>query len=297
MLTHLRQPPVPPSRVVVLGARGFVAAAVLLRLRGLGVATLGLSSTDLDLTAPGAAERLAALLREDDALVFVSALTPDRGRDIATLMKNLLMGQQVCAALAVRPCAHVVYLSTDAVYADAASHVRESTCAEPGSFHGTMHVVRERMLVETLKTSKTPLTLLRPSLLYGSGDTHNGYGPNRFARTALADRTIALFGGGEEKRDHVQIDDVAGIVARVLAHRSAGVLNIASGRSLSFREMAELVREACGADVRIVPSERANHVTHRHFDVSALVAAFPDVRFTDPREGVTVMVRALAAAR
>jgi nucleoside-diphosphate-sugar epimerase len=295
MLTHLHSSPLMPARVVVLGARGFVAASVLGRLSAAGVSVLGLSASDLDLTAADAGSRLAAMLREDDALVFVSALTPDRGRDIATLMKNLQMGQAVSAALAGRPCAHVVYVSTDAVYPDADSLVRESSRAEPSGFHGTMHLVRERMLLETLRPTATPLARLRPSLLYGAADTHNGYGPNRFARDAVAGGPIALFGGGEEQRDHVAVDDVADLVVRVLARRSAGVLNIATGRSMSFAAMAELARQAVNRPVEIVPSPRANLVTHRHFDITALVTAFPDFRFTAPEDGVARMVHVLAA--
>lgn len=290
MLTHLRAAPSAPSRVVVLGARGFVAGDLVRHLTRTGTPVLALSSGDLDLTTPASVDAMRGLLREDDALVFVSALTPDRGRDIATMMRNLQMAQHVCAALAARPCGPVVYVSSDAVYHDDANPVRESSCAQPSSFHGMMHAARERMLIETLKAAKTPLAILRPSLLYGHGDTHNGYGPNRFVRTAVADRKIALFGEGEEKRDHVYIEDVSALVGLVLAHRSAGVLNVATGRSHSFREVAEHVSSICG-DVAIVPSPRANPITHRHFDISTLVAAFPAFRFTSLRAGLDGTVR------
>lgn len=299
MLTNTHTSPVAPARVVVLGARGFVAAATIRRLETDGVPVLALSSADLDLTEPSSGATLAKMLRDDDALVFVSALTPDRGRDIATMMRNLQMGQQVAAALAARPIAHAVYMSTDAVYDDAANPVRETSCLQPGSgFHGTMHVTREHMLIETLKATKTPLVLLRPSLLFGPGDTHNGYGPNRFVRTALKDQRIALFGGGEERRDHVFIDDLSAITARVLAHRSAGVLNVATGAAHSFAAIAEEVRALCGIPVEIQPSPRVNPITHRHFDVSALLAAFPDIRFTQLRAGLEqMMTHAATVAR
>src|SRR5687767_7229372 len=150
MLTHLLSSPQPPARVVVLGARGFVASAVARHLAAERAAVHPVSASDLDLTQEASAGALAGILREDDALVFVSALTPDRGRDIGTMMRNLQMGQHVCAALAKRPCAHVVYLSTDAVYDDNANPVRETSCAQPGSFRGIMHATRERMLIETL---------------------------------------------------------------------------------------------------------------------------------------------------
>src|SRR5256885_1405531 len=76
---------------------------------------------------------------------------------------------------------------------------------------------------------KAPLAILRPTLLYGAEDPHNGYGPNRFRRLANAGADITLFGEGEERRDHVLIDDLAEIVLRVLKRRSTGTLNIATG--------------------------------------------------------------------
>jgi UDP-glucose 4-epimerase len=298
MLIHSHSTPVSPSRVVVLGARGFVAAAVIRRLEADQIPVRALSAAELDLTDAASPAALAGLLRAEDAVVFVSALTPDRGRDIGTMMLNLRMGQHVCAALAARPVRHLVYLSTDAVYADAANPVRETSCTQPGpGFHGTMHVARERMLVETARTASIPLTLLRPSLLFGPGDTHNGYGPNRFVRTAMAERQIALFGGGEEKRDHVFIDDVAAVIAAVLQRRSTGTLNLATGSSVSFHDIAQQVRALVGDDVQVHTSARANPVTHRHFDVSALLAALPAFRFTPLRTGLATMIRQAPVGR
>jgi len=291
MLTHLNPSPLPPSRVVVLGARGFVAAATISRLQRTGIPVVGFASSSLDLTDPASTDALVEQLDERDAVVFVAGLTPDRGKDIETFMRNLRMGQHVCAALARRPVAHVIHVGSDAVYADSANPVRETSCAQPGAgFHGTMHAARERMLIETLRPTGTPLALLRPTLIFGPGDTHNGYGPNRFVRTAKADRVIALFGGGEEKRDHVFIDDVAALIEAVLLHRSSGVLNIASGTATSFRDVAEAVRGLVGQDVDIRTSARANPVTHRHFDVSALLSAFPAFRVTSLRDGLERML-------
>ena len=78
-------------------------------------------------------------------------------------------------------------------------------------------------------------------LIYGAKDPHNGYGPNRFRRLAAKGEAITLFGEGEEKRDHVHIADVAALVSAALHHRSTGMLNIATGKSTSFREVAEMI--------------------------------------------------------
>lgn len=283
MLDHRNSTAKAPARAVVLGAAGFVGSAVAARLRADGVPVLGLTSRDLDLLDPAAAERLAGLLQPTDALVLVSALTPDRGRDIATFMKNLTMVQQVCAALEKTPVDHVVYIGSDAVYHDDANPVTERSPCQPSGYHGMMHLARELMLTQTVKG---PLALLRPSLLYGAADTHNGYGPNRFRRLAAEGKPIALFGEGEEMRDHVLIDDVAEIVRLALFHRSAGVLNVATGRSVSFRAAAEATAALFPDPVPVTGTPRANPITHRHFDVTDALKSFPDFRWTPFEEGV-----------
>jgi nucleoside-diphosphate-sugar epimerase len=145
-----------------------------------------------------------------------------------------------------------------------------------------MHALRERMLMHTLG-SAVPLAILRPTLVFGAGDTHNSYGANRFMRAAAAERRIQLFGEGEEQRDHVFVDDVIRLVRLVLEHRSSGVLNVVTGQSISFGDLARKVASIAG-DTTVESRPRASGpILHRHYDPGALFRAFPDFRFT-PRD-------------
>ena len=56
MLEHLNPTPRKPSRVVVLGAYGFVGGTCARLLAARGVPVLALDKDDIDLTASGAAE-------------------------------------------------------------------------------------------------------------------------------------------------------------------------------------------------------------------------------------------------
>jgi UDP-glucose 4-epimerase len=281
MLEHLQAQPEKPARVVVIGAGGFVGGAVARELARDGVPVKGLTRKEVDLLQEGAADRLAAQLDAGDSVVFVSALAP--ARNTAMLLQNLRMGEAVGQALAARPVAHVVYISSDAVYADDANPVTERSCCQPSSMHGMMHAARELMLKSEVKAA---LAVLRPSLLYGARDPHNGYGPNRFRRLAEKGEAITLFGEGEEQRDHIFIDDVARLVRLVLDHRSRGVLNIATGGSTSFRAIAEKVVALAGKPVEIRGTPRQNPITHRHFDITACLKAFPQFRYTPLSEGL-----------
>ena len=116
----------------------------------------------------------------------------------------------------------------------------------PESLHGVMHLAREIMFRSEIAA---PLVTLRPTLIYGAGDPHNGYGPNRFRRLAAKGEPIVLFGKGEERRDHVLIDDVAELAARVIYRRSTGALNVATGVVTGFRDIAEAVVALSGRAV------------------------------------------------
>lgn len=277
---HWSQAQSAPSRVIVLGSRGFVGSAVVSEFRHHGIDCLGISSAEIDLQKPNAVQLLLERLQPGDALVISSTLTPDRGKDTATFMKNVRMAEMICSAIAEKPVAHVIYIGSDAVYPDNecypdnTSFMDEATRMAPGALYGLMHAARELMLRSVFRG---PIAFLRPTLLYGAADTHNAYGPNRFRRSAMKEERILLFGSGEEKRDHVYIADVARIVRMVVERRSEGILNIVTGRSTSFREVADLVAAQFPHEVRIVEQPRSGRavVTHRHYAVEALKRAFP----------------------
>lgn len=286
MLVHQLESAISPKRVVVMGAGGFVGGAVAARLAREGVPVLRLGRAEVDLLAADASPRLASLLRPEDVFVAVSARAPCKNADM--LVENMIMARAMVGALAQVPAAHVVNISSDAVYADSPGPLTESSCASPGSLHGAMHLAREVLFASE---QKAPLALLRPSLLYGAADPHNGYGPNRFRRQAARGEDIVLFGEGEERRDHVYIDDVAEIVARVLFRRSTGVLNIATGEVHSFRAIAEKVVKRSGRPVAIKGSPRSGPMPHggyRAFDIAACRAAFPDFHYTPIDKGLAL---------
>jgi nucleoside-diphosphate-sugar epimerase len=293
MLEHLNTLKRTPARVVVMGAGGFVGGALAARLARDGVPVLALGRREIDLLAEDAAERLAAMLRPDDAFVAVSALAPCGNSEM--LVKNMVMAHAMVRALVASPVAHVINISSDAVYADSPEPLTESSCTAPGTLHGAMHLAREVMFrVEV----PAPLAILRPSLLYGAKDPHNGYGPNRFRRQAQRGEDIVLFGEGGERRDHVSIDDVAEIAAQMLLRRSKGEINVATGEVHSFREIAEKVVRLAGKTVAIKDSPRSGPMPHngyRPFEITACRNAFPDFHYTPLEEGLARAQREMQA--
>jgi UDP-glucose 4-epimerase len=295
MITNLHESPRKPARVIVLGAGGFIGGATARRLRSDGIEVLALGRESCDLLAADAAAKLTEELRPDDVLIFVSARAPVK--NVAMLLENIRMGEAVCAALKNRPVAHVIYISSDAVYKDSAEPISESSCAEPGSLHGVMHLTREVILRSAFSG---PLAFVRPTLTYGIADPHNGYGPNRFRRLAAEGEDLVLFGEGEEQRDHVAVDDIAGLVRRIVLHRSTGIANAVSGEVVSFRALAEFVAAQFTPTVAIQGSPRSGPMPHnglRPFAPSAALAAFPGFSFTPWQRGIAAMCAETSEAK
>ena len=279
-------------RIVILGARGFVAHGLIQLLEAEGHSFRAVGSSEADLTDPASVPILRAILKPDDALVVCSALTPERGRDRATFLRNVGMIDHLCTVLAATPCAHVVYISSDSVYGSHSEDITEKTRCETSDLYGLAHIVREKLLRAACEAASIPLAVLRPSAIYGAGDTHNAYGPNRFVRTARAAGRIVLFGEGAEERDHIYIGDVARIVQRCVAQATVGVLNVVTGRSVTFREVADCVSRAVGGTIAVESVPPILPVFHRRFDATALPAVFPGFHATALEEGIRRMLAA-----
>lgn len=265
---------VPPARVVVIGAGGFVGSTIVGHLTAAKCPVLALTRREVDLLAADGDEKLKAQLKPDDAVVFVSAVAP--AKNTAQMMINFRMAEVACRALAAVPPAHLVYISSDAVYADDANPVNERSPVAPATTHGMMHAARELMFRSDYRG---PLALLRPTLIYGACDPHSGYGPNRFRKQAFRGEPISIFGEGEEKRDHVAVDDVARLAVLILLHRSAGALNAVTGVATTFHDIASIVAAQFSPAAKVVSVPRPGprpHLLHRFFDTTDMHTAFPE---------------------
>lgn len=267
-----------PKRIVILGKNGFIASSVKKKLFQINCNVLALGKDDIDLTRDNSSTQLASILNKDDTLLFISAIAPVK--DINMFQENIKICKNVCDALNKIKIKHLVYISSDAVYKDSMSSLSETSSAEPDSMHGLMHITREKMLKSNFEES---YCILRPTLIYGSEDPHNGYGPNQFIRSALKKKDIELFGKGEELRDHVWIEDVSEIIKKSIIHMTHGTLNIATGNILSFYEIANSVIKCINSNLNVNTNPRNSPMPHdgyRSFNPSMIINNFKDFRFS-----------------
>ena len=190
------------------------------------------------------------------------------------------MCRNICEVLKKNPVNHLIYLSSDAVYSDSKHPLTEESNAQPNSLHGAMHLTREIMISQL---TNIPQCFVRPTLIYGIEDPHNGYGPNRFFRLSKLNKDIELFGKGEEKRDHVWVEDVSTLISLICYHKSIGILNIATGNLMSFNDIANniIVKSKCSSQIIYLPRNGPMpHNGYRPFDIKNTFNFFPSFKYT-----------------
>ena len=94
---------------------------------------LALAAADLDLSAPDAAAQTRELPAPGRCARVPFGTHAGQGTRSRTFMRNLRMGEAVAGALQARPVAHVVYVSSDAVYPYDTGLVTETTPAAPST--------------------------------------------------------------------------------------------------------------------------------------------------------------------
>jgi UDP-glucose 4-epimerase len=280
---------------VLLGASGHIGRALQTRLVHAGVPVVGHSSKTLDLTRAAALTALDPVLGAGTALVFASALTPDRGQTPQTLMANVAMATNLARYLQDHPVGLCVNVGSDAVYGFDANPVTEDTPTNPAGYYALGKFSAERVMDLVARSTGFPLLSLRVTGVYGPGDPHGSYGPNGFARSLAKDQSLRIFGEGEEQRDHIYVDDVAAVMAALIQARVTGILNVATGESRPFADIVNVIRRLVPYEVTVVNAPRSGAITHRHFDTARLTRAVPSFAFTPFDEGVRATLASFGA--
>lgn len=283
------------SRIVILGASGFLGRHLAVEFERQGRDVAGYSSKTLDLTRPEALSVLDGVVGADTTLVFASALTPDKGQNIGTLMTNLEMAANVSRYVEAHPVGRCVYVGSDAVYGFDFNPVTERTPVGPGSYYALAKYASERMLEYVATSRGFPLLSLRVAGVYGPGDPHSAYGPNTFARSLARDRTVRLFGNGEEERDHIYVEDVARLIVALARAGATGVFNLATGEARSFAEVVETIRGLVPYEFAVTSVGRKGPITHRRYDTTHLHRTLPGFQFTPFKEGLRATLGAFGA--
>lgn len=284
------------SRVILLGATGFIGQALHDQLQRGSIEMITHGSKTLDLTDADAVNReFSRVGSPHSTLVVASAMTPDKGQTLTTFYANVAMAANLAQTLERHPVGRCVYVSTDSVYGFEFDPVDETTSVAPGGYYALAKYTGEHILKFATGSRGIPLLSIRLAGSFGPGDPHTSYGPSAFARSLATDRTIRLFGAGEERRDHLYVVDAARLIAALVETSETGVVNVATGTSRSFADVVDVIRRIVPYKFETVSIARKGAITHRHFNTARLQRAVPGFRFTPFEEAIRATLEAFGA--
>lgn len=256
------------KKLLLIGKSGFVSSKFqkILKLKNIKFQAIG--SKDVDLISGKSSKTLLNFDKNNFNYViyFFSALTPDKGKDEFTFIENIKMISNFFKYFPISKIKKFIYISSDAVYGNI-SNIKDNTQPVPNDLYGSMHLVREKIIYSHLEKSK--VIILRPTAIFGFGDTHNSYGPNRFINQAINNGEIKLFGQGLDKRDHIFINDFINILFALLHKKKYGAFVVATGKSIAFKSIAlkikEIFEKQYKKNVQLTFIKNNNEVTFKNF--------------------------------
>lgn len=277
------------KRVLIIGSSGIISKNFQLELKKKNIPFIVIGRKKIDLTKKKSVKKLSKCIKKDDAILFLASNAPVK--NLGTYIENINICETVYEAIDEKKISQLIYVSSDAVYTDSKRKLNESSLAEPSNFHGLMHITREKILNFKFKNK---LCILRPTMIYGKHDTHYGYGPNLFLQQINLKKNINIFGKGEEKRDHVYINDLIEILMVCLKKNARGIVNVASGNVYSFYSIASEIINNVNKKIKIIKIKRKGPMPHngfRPFDVSLLKKNFKTVKLTSFKVGLNEYMR------
>ena len=253
------------QRVCVTGGAGFIGVKLVGALleRGNEVVVLDDLSVGRRERVPGDAHlvigdiRDAGVVREAlagcDAVAHLAARVAIRSSfefAVEDASVNLVGTASVLrGAIDAGTVRRFVLASSMAVYADSAAPrpLDESHATQPASPYGVSKLAAERLVNLMCAQAGVSGGVLRLFNTYGPGQTFSPYVGvvTIFVNDILAGRDVTIFGDGEQCRDFVHVDDVAGAFALAIEHGHAnGTYNIGTGRATSVNTLYAQVSNA-----------------------------------------------------
>ena len=305
-------------KICLTGAAGFVGYHCARALLGAGHTVMGVDALNTYYNPRLKADRLAGLARhprfsfehmdiaepralldyfEGSGITHILHLAAQAGvrhsleapRDYVA---SNLAGQLEVLELA-RRCGtveHTVYASSSSVYGERADvPFRESDRVDsPASLYAATKIGGEAMAESYARLYGLPLTGLRFFTVYGPwGRPDMAYWI--FTEKILRGEPITLFAPDEMRRDFTFIEDISGVMERILAAPPDGhaVFNLGNNTPVALMDFVRTIEAACGrrAELDIQPRQPGD-VSVTFADTSRAEAAFGFRAQTDVAQGI-----------
>jgi nucleoside-diphosphate-sugar epimerase len=234
-------------KVLIVGGASTVGRALLPVLARTGqVLTAGRHDCDLtlDVSRDFALEAFPA---DVDVVIHAAAHFGGTTADAlaAATETNVVGTLRVCRAAQARGVKHLIYISS--------VHARFAERSEVPTAYSLTKKQGEEVALSFCTERKLAVTVLRPTQLYGVGETFRRHQPFFYAMLDRAQKNedIVLYGKRDPVRNYLHVDDLAVTIAKVVEQGVEGTYSCQYPEDVTYARIAKAALSAFGSTARV----------------------------------------------
>ena len=164
----------------------------------------------------------------------------------------------------------IIFASSASVYGDSSDIISEKSATIPLSPYGKSKLDAEIQIRKFADEFGFDAIILRLFNVYGKGQNDQYAGViSKFLKNISDDKPLIIYGDGKQTRDFVSVYDVIRAIECAISSENSGTYNIASGKSISINELAEIIVSSSGKKLDIIhKEEKRGEIKNSVADVS-----------------------------
>lgn len=221
-------------KVLLFGGNSSVACALKPKLLEFcQVVTAGRQGCDMVMDLADAAENIVI---PNDVDVVINTAAHFGGKSAAEILAaeniNVLGTLKLCQAAVASNVKHFILVSS--MFADLDADAENYSVYALSKKHG------DELATYYCSMHNLPLTILKPSQIYGIGDSFRKHQPFFYSilDKAQNNEDVNLYGTNDPIRNYIFIDDITSIIAEVLKQKVTGVYTCAQTKDVTYSEIA-----------------------------------------------------------
>jgi UDP-glucose 4-epimerase len=284
------------AELMILGGSGFIGRRLSHHVRARR-RTAAWSSAECNLLDAAQTRQRLEVCGNQTTVVMCASVTRVVEDSWPAFETNLALVRNLMESLARRPPRSLVFLSSSDVYGLPAAElpIKEETLPRPTTFYGLAKLAGETLCL-LMRQGDWPTARLRLPGIYGPGDRGRSV-VGRFCQRLAARQPLEITGAGTVRRDYVHVDDLCRLIEALHEEPWDGLVNVATGTSVSVNHLVEVVAASLGASPvieRLPAREDRDH--DLVFDTRRLRSTFPRLTFRPIERGVQDYLAASQAA-
>jgi UDP-glucose 4-epimerase len=196
-------------------------------------------------------------VKDHDVVIHLAAkisVSESISNPVETFQVNVDGTRNILAACEKNHIKKLIVASSAAVYGESPSNVKltEKSKTNPISPYGESKMKMEQEIIEFESNHDIDCIILRFFNIFGIGQSSEYAGViTKFIEKIKREKPLEIFGDGLQTRDFVAIEDIISSIHNAISCDKSGTYNIASGKSVTIKELAEKMITLSGKKIDI----------------------------------------------